>query len=129
MSSNIKKLKEITPKLEDLSHQVHRGIVNYEAKKGLVYGVGLLKEDVVAVQKVFFSEGAVLQEHHHDVQEYLVLFSGKAEITCCCKTEDMREGKCFHIKPGRVHTVTAEKETWMLAVSMPSDKGFPDARE
>ena len=82
-SENLKKLKELTPKLHELilpiSDNPGEHIIEYKCAEGTAIAFGLYKEEDVGVQRVFMSKGTKFPEHNHEEHEYILVYKGKVK--------------------------------------------------
>ena len=132
-SPYLKKLKEITPKLPNLSDIVKKQYDNkvvYDVNgDGEAIGVGLLKIDDVAVQKAFLVKGTVFKKHiHKDAVEILIIYSGSGTFVDYSTGEkkDITVGDCVRVEKGIPHGWEFKEDCKMIGVVIPSIEGFPD---
>ncbi len=107
-------------------------IVEYETVEGRITGYGLLNEENVAIQKIFSSKGSKLEYHIHKVKEWLIVIEGKYSIVIDkgqgAESIVLHHGESVYMEPGTCHSAEALEDTWIIAITVPADGGFPNAR-
>jgi len=124
----LQELRELTdalPHLEEMIQTSHCSVVEYEVD-GTCIGIGLYTNESVAVQRAVMSAGTTFTAHQHDEHEILTVYQGSITVhTSGDRVLD--EGDSIHISPGTAHHVTAQKDTWLIGVTVPASQGYPDA--
>lgn len=102
------------------------GAVEYRVD-GTCIGFNLWNEDRISVQRCFLSSGAVFPEHTHKKStEWIIVYSGALRVKY--GEEDFTTvvpGEGVQIAIGQLHTVESLEDTWMIAVTVPADPGYP----
>lgn|GEM_PF-6009266 len=98
---------------------------------GDVVGRGYFKTEEIAVANWVMTDGALLGEHiHKGISEHL--FAYKGEVTFRINDKEVTINKntgLFTIPPDTPHEVIKTVGlTSMIALTMPADEGYPDAR-
>lgn len=136
----LKEFKEIRKSLPlDNLKYVINGLNNSEVKyisdEGEdILGYGLFKTDLVAVQRALMLEGTTIAKHHHpNSKEWLIVFEGELILLDDKGKEIKRIGVGDHIifepnEPHRLKTNPENGDTWMIAITIPADEGYPNAR-
>lgn len=120
--------KSNVPELKRLVHQMTGSVATYEDPAGTVVNTGLMNRPDVAVLDCVMPEGVVFPEHLHGIEtEWLLVYEGELEFTMGGTTRIIGPGDYVRIKPNHAHTSRALSPVRVLAVTMPADKGFPDA--
>lgn len=130
-------LERITPTLSDFS-RVHTlsdalgDFTEHEGINGTSLMWGLHKEDSIAIAKGYISGGSNFPEHIHDCAvEYIFMLSGCMEFFFPDKqleTTKLIKGNSIKIPANVVHSVRIDMDTWYIAITIPADEAFPDAR-
>jgi len=133
MCEIINHLKNLTdnlppvPTLVDLIHDPDniRSYVEYSVSNGTAIGFGLLNQPEVAVQKIFISKGSIFPQHEHDVIEIGVIFAGEVEINVGDTPIRFRVGDVIKLQKNERHSVKAIDDSWIIAIVIPRDDGYP----
>lgn len=128
-------LERITPTLSDFStlntmNDLTDHFMEHTVEGGTSLMWGLHKEDDVAVAKGLISKGTKFPLHvHNGIHEYVFVLSGCMMFHFPSGGRDRRmlEGDHIHILPDTPHSVTAQKDTWYIAITVPADEAFPHA--
>ena len=121
-------LHEGGPNLSDIIKTDSDDIIEYEVMDiGKAVAFGIYNVPDIAVSKVFISEGAKTLEHEHDTIEWLILYEGSVMIDCEGQDWKINKGQGFYILNNSPHTVEALEDAWMIAITIPADRGFPSA--
>ena len=125
---NLERMRELVdklpPPLTALALEAVAGI-HYVTEGGECMGVCLFNVPRVAVQRAFMSEGARLPIHTHDGKEVLVLYAGALTVTVGAETRKYGAGDVIEFVAHTAHVVAAQTDTWMIAVTIPADEGYP----
>lgn len=130
MSDNIQKLEKLVDKLPDLSAIVRNLMgphVEYDVGDGLCVGFGLFNNERVAVQRTAMSKGTVFPRHKHEAKEVIIVTFGKLKVRCDGMEKELQVGDVFYFPHGQDHSIEALEDTWMIALTIPSAKGYPHA--
>lgn len=86
----------------------------------------LHNEQNISIAHTYFSEGTMLPMHTHGVS-YEIIFVTAGELTLISEegVRTLREREWIHINPNQQHSAIAEKPTWIIAITVPKDEGFP----
>lgn len=144
MNENLIKLRELTPNLGSIVSETNleKRETIYNTKDGGTFiGFGLHHEGSMAVQRVFMSKGTRVPEHHHEEQEYCIVYKGLMRLDMSGwhaitsrlpqSGEDvgdqiLRPGDAVYFPPNVPHTGTMLEDTWILSISIPSAEGYPE---
>lgn len=132
MDNTLDKLRELTnnlppvPKLGEFKVE-HPAFTEYVMDVGSCISYNLLNQKEVSVAKTFISSGGQFPEHDHDEAEYAVVFSGAMIAYYGDKKKTMMAGDCIKFEKGEKHRVRALEDTWIIAVTVPRSKDFPNA--
>jgi quercetin dioxygenase-like cupin family protein len=129
MSENLKKLEELTLKLPSLvaHHTTNVDMVTYLSRDGgsACLGFRLWSEPGVAVQRSFLPRGCVLDDHHHDEKEILVVYSGRMNVVFKDRTVSLSASDVLEIPPLSTHRAEAVEDTWCIGITIPAAEGYP----
>jgi quercetin dioxygenase-like cupin family protein len=128
--SGIKRLEALTPHLP----VVPTGTVNvsYAVEKGSCLGIGLYRETGIGVQVFYMPRGSVFPSHRHDVREWLIVYRGQLRVTLGVDKPSVIEAVVVShvlIDINVPHVIEALEDTEGIAITIPVDKGYPDARK
>lgn len=129
-SENLKKLKELTPRLGQLTlghNNPGKNFIEYDVENGTCIGFGLHNEDAVAVQRTFMSKGTSFPEHSHEEWELFLVYHGHTKVKYNNTEVDLKKTEYLEFKPNEPHSAYACEDTWFIAVSIPSGEGFAHA--
>jgi quercetin dioxygenase-like cupin family protein len=115
------------PQLKDLTHKTIENRQVYPSEAGNILLRGLLKDPDLGVLLCEMPEGTDFPEHQHVVVEWLMVSKGELAFTLSTgETTVLKAGDFIQIQPGQSHTSIALTDVKVLAVTMPTDEGFPD---
>ena len=124
-------LRELTGKLPELAVSYKSGnMVEYgpgPVDGADAVGFGLYKNDRIAIQRAWFPAGSILAAHQHEEKEWVIIYSGEAEITFEGKTVLLKAGDSVYFAKHQMHSFKAIKSTWVLGVTVPAAEVYPDA--
>ena len=131
--SPLDELRELTsklptiPKLEEFKKQ---GVecAEYEMDEGNCISYGLMNNKNISVANTLITSGSAFPEHTHDEKEWVLVYSGMMIAYYGDKKRTMKCGDCVSFEPGVPHRVRALEDTWIIAITIPQSKCFPDAR-
>ena len=131
-NDRLDKLAKLTDELPPLREFVLQtsvgGIQEYETTIGTVLGFGIIKEDNVAVARLFFSENTEAVRHAHEESEYLIVVSGALWVETDEGRQVVLPGKNpVYLAPQTGHRIGADEDTWIVAITVPCCKEFPNA--
>lgn len=126
----IEALGKQIPRLGELVRASQGEVTEYDVASGTALGLNLLHQAEIAVCRLFFSAGTRFREHSHSEKEWLILYSGK----CVCRYANMPArtldvGDFVYFAPEEIHEFEFLTDTWMVGVSVPAIKGFPDGQQ
>lgn len=130
MHEQLTQLRKITDELPELDQLVRRktnNIVEYECEVGECSGQGLFNCEEVSVQRAFMKKGTIFPKHRHDANELLVLYTGKIKVTNCESSEIVEAGRFAFFEKDALHSVEALEDTWLIGIAIPAIGGYPDA--
>lgn len=133
MDNNLDKLRELTeklpiiPTLADFIYGEENNVVNYEVEGGASFGIGLVNQSEIAVQRVFMSKGITFPEHAHPEHEWFLVYIGGYELYLPNETRQINAGEMVHFPPNVPHSGFITEDTWAIGITMPSGEGYPHA--
>jgi len=125
----IKKLEELTKALRFKDMHGSQDGDHYEicTERGTFIIFGLAKDEEIAIARAFASKGTVVPYHmHNGSKEWMGVSRGAMRIA-------FREKEAVIVKPGDAvlissfeqHALEFDEDTWLWAVTVPGDRGFP----
>jgi len=120
------------PHIRDLAalvlHQKSHSHIEYlmENMAAGCFGYPLYNNGAIAVQLVNMKAGAVFPRHTHNSREWLLLYGGKIQFfNGKYQGQVYNINECVEVLPKISHRVKALEDSWMLAITIPADKGYP----
>ena len=95
---------------------------------GTAIGFRLIHDNDIAVQKIFLSRGAKVPIHSHIAHEWIIVYKGVIKVRLGPKDTDIEflsDGSMLYIPPATPHSAEVDKDCWVLATTIPPDKGYP----
>ncbi len=121
----IRKLTETVVPLIEISH-VDKNRVIYDVHQGECHGIGLLKNEEVAVQNAYLGVDTILKNHEHEEVEVLIVYEGTLNIKMEDGDEVISTGEVIVIKPGFPHIAKSKTGCKLIAVTIPAANGYPN---
>ena len=134
MTEELDKLRELTanlppiPKMADLKIEVAQH-TEYKIKNGTCISRDLYSDNDVSVARLLITSGGELPEHKHKEKEYAVIASGKIVIYKEGKRMILGVGDCIVFEVNVLHRARALEDTWLIGVSIPCSKDFPESKK
>lgn len=129
LPSNLVELRKITKALEfhdTVRPQESRQIKEFILDVGTSYMVGLYKNHVMAVTRVYSSAGCEFPPHTHDEWELIIVYQGEIHLDVDGKIKKLKQKEFYYIEPGTPHGAYYPVDSWVLCVTMPASLDFPD---
>ena len=132
-NTHIDKLRELTDKLPALSmseiikKQFANNLIEYEGTSGSVIGLGIYKEEDLAIQKTFLSKGSHVPKHSHLENEWMIVISGYIHFEFNGTVKKIKNGGLVYFNMNEYHAATAIEDTWLLCITIPPSGGYPNA--
>lgn len=129
---SLDKLRQLTndlpsiPKLGDFKLE-HEKFTEYIMPIGTCISRSLLSQKEISVAKTFISSGGEFPKHNHPEKEYIVMFSGSMIVYYGDERKTMQTGDCIVFERGVPHRVRALEDVWLISVTIPYSKDYPDA--
>lgn len=99
----------------------------YQTKNGNCVGINLYNEPDIGVMRVYMEKGAEFPEHIHKTEKEIgIVYSGKLLIRRGDEAFKMKIGDHFYFEKGEPHAAKALEDCWLICVSVPSAKGYPN---
>jgi len=125
-SENLGRILELVKELPDLQAKMYNPTsIDYEGSGGT--GSGLYKNTRIAVQRAYFPAGSSLHGHKHNEKEWLIIYSGKAEVEYEGKKTLLCPGDSVYFLKNQTHSFKAIENTWVLGVTVPASDMYPEA--
>lgn len=129
LPDNLVKLKNITQSLDftnNLRPNVIGTIKEFKLDAGTSYMVGLFKNPVMAVSRVYSSAGTEFPQHEHDEWELMLVYQGELHLKIGEKIIKLKEKEFYYVVPGTSHGAYYPVDSWVLCVTMPANEDFPE---
>jgi quercetin dioxygenase-like cupin family protein len=123
----LRALTETLPTLTSLTERKNCKWKEYFVASGYNVNFSVMDEKNISVCRGFFAKNTMFPPHQHQgIVEYLICFEGKYKVTGL-STGDLvlEKGDCAKIASGELHGGEALEQTWLLAITIPPDEGFP----
>lgn len=123
----VNSLTDSLPLLRDMIKSKSCNFIEYKIEKGTCFGVGLARNDEVAVQQAFMSKGSIFSKHRHDVVEIVVLYRGRLKYTGDDGDGVIEVGGDKRFEAGSTHEIEALEDSWIIGITIPPSPGYPEA--
>jgi len=101
--------------------------IDYCVDEGECQGIGIWKEEGLAVQIASATAGSVFPLHRHAKErEVIGIISGRGVYTTGGVDIVIEPCEAIIIEPGVAHSWKFPEKTRLWAITMPADRGFPD---
>lgn len=128
MSDQLKRLKELTPRLNGLVGSGGGNFVEYEMENGKGFGIGILNiADKIAVQRVYMPKGSTFPAHYHNQMEIVICYEGRYTLYLDGQEHDCLPGSVKYFLPNQPHSGLMLENTSIISISIPPAEGYPDA--
>jgi len=135
-NTHLEELEKLTNKLTRFSDIVEERKDKYiimNMERGTCLGFNLLNKPDVAAADFFVSNGSVFRVHQHKQLEYIIIYKGKMtinifdseELKNIIETHTLEAGECFKIEKGALHSHEYLEDSWVIAITIPREEGFP----
>ncbi|MBW1812510.1 MAG: cupin domain-containing protein [Deltaproteobacteria bacterium] len=129
LPKNLIQLKKLTEAL-DFAQVVRPdsapGIKEFSVAGGTSYMVGLFKDKIMAVSRVYSSAGVEFPVHMHDEWELIIVYQGELHLKVEGKIIILKEKEFYYLKPGTSHGAYYPVDSWVLCITMPASEDFPE---
>lgn len=135
MNNNIRLLEELTkniPNFDTMIKNKDASQIIYDVN-GTCIGFFIAKERDFSIQKTFITCESEFPTHIHEEVEWLIILnkSGKLKITYAnkdCEENDviLEFSDSYKIQSNVPHNIRALEDTWLLGITIPASKGYPD---
>lgn len=102
--------------------------VFYPIVGGRARSIGLLKEKGCAVAWTTHPAGGEWKMHAHEMVEMVAIWSGSGTFTIDGVDREVGPGDFVVIDPHTPHSFRSDEEVEMIAITIPADERWPDAR-
>ena len=103
---------------------------------GVGFAKGFKKTDAIAVADITVSNGSRFKPHYHEQREVIIVYEGALKVWKGMEDKFdesdyvlVESQKVFICEPNVPHQVEAVGDTRAIAITMPANKHFPDARD
>ncbi len=121
----IEKLEVLTPNLEEFVERRNGAVIDYKTIQGTTIGIGLFKDPMVAVQRVFVSKGTIFPEHTHEQWELAICYMGSMDFITDKGVFPVKKGEFVEFPPGTPHSVKVHEDSWLICLTIPAEPNYP----
>lgn len=119
----------VVDSLSDISIKEQDHVV-YDLDQGTAISFTLHRNNDAHIIRMFLSSGTIFPLHKHDTSaETLIMESGKLTVMSDGQGEDnirqeLREGVPMWVPEKLNHFMTANEDSWLIAILIPPDQGM-----
>ena len=96
---------------------------------GRVVSTGLFKEPHIGIAVTELQKGAKMRKHKHKAKEWVIVYRGSLVVQHDKELITLKAGDSWYINPNIPHRIVEVlEEAKIVAITVPLDKGWPDAR-
>ena len=127
--NNLEKLKELTDQLPSFEDLVSRSgcATEVETLKGNIFMFGLYNVPGISVARAFMSADTEVEVHTHVEFELFVVYEGKMVLNVEGKEFEVEVRQSGYVLPNMPHSAYFPVDTKVIAITIPSSEGYPDA--
>jgi quercetin dioxygenase-like cupin family protein len=131
LRDNLERLKVLSEQLDLAQIATFNGVkaIYKVVGEGECYGIGLLKNDDIAVQDAVIGPRTILLPHDHREIEFLIVYEGDLTIHIDGEDHTITKGHCIIINPGIQHIGESNEGCKIIGITVPGSKGYPDGRD
>lgn len=116
------------PSLSEIAASHEGKFIEYQLDKGRCTGVGIFKDEIMAIQKAFMPKGSLFQTHVHSEKEFIILYKGYAKIVFQNQVLMKSAPNTIWFPANEPHAFEALEDCYMVAVLINGKhEGYPDA--
>jgi quercetin dioxygenase-like cupin family protein len=133
MCESLNKLNELTNNLPpipnfkqfEIGGEKHSKM--YAVVNGEMRGYTIHSQPELSIAKVHMTKGSLLEEHiHGESDELLVVIDGELKLIIDNRITTLKKFDHIKISKSINHIAFAPEETWLVAVTIPKDDGYPE---
>jgi len=131
-SKELQQLKDMVKTKIEGRRSVPTGEIafRYRCKEGgPCHSFAVINIPEIAVADTFLREGAVIGLHNHQPIEHLIVYKGELIVKTDKGEKEIQVGHVMSFYNQELHEVKAKKDTWLIAISIPREEGFPGGGE
>ena len=127
--NNLEKLKELTDQLPSFEDLVSKSgsITEVETLKGNVFMFGLYSVPAISVARAFMSANTEIELHTHAEFELFVVYEGRMMLNVEGKEFGVEVRQSGYVLPNIPHSAYFPVDTKVIAITIPSSEGYPNA--
>ena len=133
MCDTLNKLKQLTENLPPIPvlmdyREINDDITEYHFDTGTSISWNLFRCDDIGIACTFIPKDTVFEKHHHlKSYEIIIVLSGIVEFTLEDSTSVfLNKYDKITIDKNSIHSARACTDTWIIALTVPADEGFPE---
>lgn len=133
MCKDLDRLNEITsilppvPNFKEFEVTKQGNMKTYNVINGAMCGYNIHSQPELSIAKVHMTKGSLLEEHTHgESLELLVIIDGSLKLIADNRTTTLNKFDHIKINKRKPHVAFAAEETWLIAVAIPKDYGYPE---
>jgi len=121
--NNLEVLRELTDKLPPVIPLSNGERVAFDLEKGIsvMWKVWQDDDEEASIVRAENTRGTKFPCHVHDTHEFLIFYTGRAEIEFEDGAVLLEAPASFHIEPGRRHRLHYHTDCRLIAVFVPAD--------
>lgn len=127
--SNLERLKILSESVFPLAMiaNIDKYNVKYNVSTGECNGVGLFKNEEIAVQHAVLGKHTVMDIHYHDELEIIILYEGDLSIEYDNYSTVLEIGVPVTIPRGIKHFVKSIDGCNVIGITIPASSGYPSS--
>jgi len=135
--ANLARLKEMLENIKQLCSIafIDNELSEYKMNSGNCSGEAIFNEDGISVQNAYFSADSQMEPHaHENVEEIHIVYEGDLTNTMEFANGEVRtltvQGRGVIIVPPNVnHIIGSKNGCKIIAITIPSDPGYPKTKQ
>lgn len=132
MCQTIEKLEKVVSGLPDVP--VMFNMIKYRSQSATEYDINgemiswpVFNEANISIAHTHITKGSVVNMHRHEGSyEIIIVLSGVLEISVDRERRILNAHDWIHITKNQPHEARALESTWIVAITVPRDEGFPE---
>jgi len=101
------------------------GVKQYQALNGTILVWNIHWQEEFAINQIFMSENAKLQNHSRGEKEWIITMSGKLLVTVDGKQTSILPQHHLVLEPGVSRDIISECDTYVVSITMPASSDWP----
>jgi mannose-6-phosphate isomerase-like protein (cupin superfamily) len=122
--NRIRQLVETFAPFDNL-YEKKDGNVEYKTTRGKVYGKNIFNIGNIAVQAAVLEKDSAMPAHENGEIEIFIVYEGDFELEMKDGIIKLGVGDIIKIEPNRTHLPSSINGCKIIAITIPSSKGYP----